>query len=309
MAIVLRAITTRARAASPRLSARAVAPYLFALPGMLVFLAFMIYPLLKAIQISLYNWKIMPGQASEFVGLANYGRAFGDPIFWIALRNTVGYTLVTVPSQIVLAMIIALAIESLVRGRVWFRTLYYLPVVTSWVIVSLLFKYLFSLDGPVNVALQDLFHLTASPIRWLQEPATSLPVVMGLGVWKGVGWSMVIFLAALQTIPGDLHEAAAIDGATSWQRFRHITLPALRPTIVFVLVMLVIGGFNVFISIFLITEGGPAHRTESLLTYMYHQSFDFLEFGYGASLSYLLAILIFVISFVQVRFLRRPMEL
>lgn len=284
--------------------------YLFMLPGMLFFATFMIYPLVKAFQMSLYRWSIMPGQPSEFLGLANYTRAFEDPIFWVALRNTVLYTVVTVPGQMALAMLVALLLNHIKRGRVFFRTLYYLPVITSWVIVSLLFKYLFqSPGGLINYLLTDVLHLIAEPVPWLRNPATAMVPIMSLGIWKGIGWSMVIFLAALQTIPGELYEAAAIDGAGRWQSFWRLTLPLMRPTLVFVLVMLVIGGFNVFISVYLITAGGPMKQTEVILSYMYHQAFDFLDFGYGAALSYMLAALILVLSFLQIRFLRRPVEL
>lgn len=283
--------------------------YLFMVPALVFFLTFQIYPLLKAFQISLHDWAIMPGAASEFLGAANYARALADPLFWTALRNTVLYTLVTVPAQMGLAMGLALALHHITWGRVFFRTLYYLPVITSWVVVSLLFKFLFhSQGGLVNYILRDGLHLVSKYIPWLQNPGTALLVVMLLGIWKGIGWSMVIFLAALQGIPQDLQEAAAIDGATRPQRFWHVTLPLLRPTLVFVLVMLVIGGFNVFLSVYLITGGGPMHRTETILTYMYSQAFDFLELGYGSALSFLLAGIIFTLSFLQIRFFRRPVD-
>ncbi|HYN89132.1 MAG TPA: sugar ABC transporter permease [Ardenticatenaceae bacterium] len=283
--------------------------YLFMLPALLFFLTFQIYPLFKAFQISLHDWAIMPGARSEFLGFANYTRALADPIFWTALRNTVLYTVVTVPAQMALAMLLALVLHHITWGRVFFRTLYYLPVITSWVVVSLLFKFLFhSQGGLVNYVLKDGLHLVADYIPWLQNAGTALLVVMLLGIWKGIGWSMVIFLAALQGIPHDLHEVAAIDGANRRQRFWNVTLPLMRPTLVFVLVMLVIGGFNVFLSVFLITGGGPMHRTESILTYMYGQAFDFLELGYGSALSFLLAGIIFTLSFLQIRFFRRPVD-
>ncbi len=287
-----------------------VTPYLFLLPGLLFFAVFLIYPLVEAFRISLYDWKIMPGVVSPFVGLGNYVRAFHDDTFWIALRNTVLYTAVTVPAQMVLAMIVAVWLDALPRGRVVYRTLYYIPVITSWVVVSLLFRYLFdsSEAGLVNYVLMHILHVIAQPIPWMQEAGPALIVIMLLGIWKGIGWSMIIFVAALQAIPIELHEAASIDGANAWQRFVRITLPLMRPTVVFVLVMLVIGGFNVFLSIYLITGGGPLHRTESVLTYMYNEAFNFLEFGYASAISYILAIIIFVISFLQIKFLRNTVE-
>lgn len=296
-----------------RLNARgrlAFTAYAFLFPGMALFALFMIYPLAKALQMSLYEWSVFPGRESVYVGLSNYARALEDPIVRIAARNTLLYMVVTVPGQMVLAMIAALLLNSISRGRIFFRTLYYVPVITSWVIVSLLFRYLFQWpDGLINYFLVNVFHVLAEPVQWLMQPGTALVAIMTLGIWKGIGWSMVIYLAALQTIPTELHEVASIDGANPWQRFWRITLPLLRPTVVFTMVMLVIGGFNVFISVALMTGGRPMHQTEVFLTYMYHQAFDFLDFGYGAALSYLLAGVILFLSFLQLKFLRRPQEL
>jgi multiple sugar transport system permease protein len=139
-------------------------------------------------------------------------------------------------------------------------------------------------------------------------PGTAMIPIITLGIWKGIGWSMIIYLAALATIPHDIVEAASIDGANTWQRFWQITMPLISPTIVFTLVMLLIGGFNVFISVFLITNGGPMEQTQVLLSYMYHQSFDYLDFGYGAALSFLVAAIIVTASMLQMKFLRRPQE-
>jgi multiple sugar transport system permease protein len=288
----------------------AITAYTFLIPGMALFAIFMIYPLVKALQISFYDWSVLPGKESTFVGLSNYARAFNDPITRIAFRNTVLYMVITVPGQMILAMAAALLLNSITRGRILFRTLYYIPVITSWVIVSLLFKYLFQWPGGlINTLLVDTLHIIQDPIQWLMQPSTALMAIMALGIWKGIGWSMVIYLAALQTIPVELYESAAMDGASGWQRFWKITLPLIRPTIVFTLVMLVIGGFNVFISVILITGGEPMHQTEVVLTYLYSQAFDFLDFGYGAALSYLMAGLILILSFLQLKFLRRPQEL
>ncbi len=148
--------------------------------------------------------------------------------------------------------------------------------------------------------------MTAEPVNWLSSADTAWIAIYALGSWKGGGWSMVIFLAALQGIPVELYEVAAIDGAGEWGQFRHITLALIRPTTLFVLVMLIIGGFNVFLSVFLITGGGPLHRTEVVLSYMYDRAFNRLDFGYGASLSYILAAIVIGINFVQMRLLRGP---
>ncbi len=286
-----------------------IAPYIFFLPGLALFTLFMIYPLVKGFQMSFYHWAIMPGKASTFIGLDNYLHAFQDPIVGVAFRNTLVYALVTVAGQMILAMVLALVLNSITRGKTFFRTLYYLPVVTSWVIASLLFRYLFqSPEGLVNYFLVDFFHILTEPVAWLEAPNTALVPILGLGIWKGVGWTMIIYLAALMGLPKEVQEAAAIDGATTWQRFWHVTLPLISPTVVFTLVMLFIGGFNVFISVYMITNGGPMQQTEVLLSYMYHQAFDFLDFGYGSALSFLMAILLVTASYLQMKYLRRPVE-
>lgn len=285
-------------------------PYLFVLPGLIFFAVFTIYPVVETFRISFYDWQIMPGAISPFVGADNYLRAFQDDIFWTALRNTILYAVVTVPGQMILAMLVALLLDALPRGRAVFRILYYMPVITSLVVVSLLFRFLFEASdaGLINFFLMRILHVISQPIPWMREELPALIAIWTLGIWKGIGWSMLIFLAALQSIPSELQEAAAIDGANAAQRFFRITMPLMRPTIVFVLVMLVIGGLNVFIPVYLTTGGGPLHRTETILTYMYHQSFQFLEFGYGAALSNILLVIIVVISFLQIKFFRRPAE-
>ena len=193
-------------------------------------------------------------------------------------------------------------------ARGLFRTLYYLPVVTSWVVVSLLFRYLFITDGGlVNWILHDNLHLVHN-IDWLGSRWSALATLSILGVWKGVGWSMVIFLAALQTVPRELYEAAAVDGARPWARFRAVSLPAIRPVVAFVVVLLVIGGFNVFTSVLLMTNGGPINETQVLLLYMYQQAFSYLDFGYGSSIAFTLTLVVFAFSLVQLRLFRRPAE-
>lgn len=284
--------------------------YSFILPGLFLYLIFLIYPILKTFQISFYEWSIMPGDTNKFVGLANYARALNDPIVMLSLRNTILYTIVTVPGQMILALLIALLLNNIPRGKFFLRTVYYIPVITSWVVVSLLFKYLFqSPKGIMNYMLVNVLHVIQEPVPWLRNASTAFIPVWALGIWKGIGWTMVIFLAAMQTIPLELYEAADIDGASFWQKLTYITLPLIRPTLVFTLVMLIIGGFNVFISVVMITNGGPLQKTEVILSYMYHQAFDFLDFGYGAAISFILAVIIGAISYLQIHFLRKPEEL
>ena len=278
------------------------AAYLFLAPGFLLFALVILYPIVRAFQISLYDWSIVPGTASTFRGLHNYSRAIHDPLFWRGLVNAGFYMAVTVPAQIVLGMAVAVLLDGRMPARAFFRAVYYVPVVTSWVVVSLLFRYLFITEGGfVNAELH-------THIDWLGQRWTAMLVLSLLGIWKGVGWAMVIFLGALQGVPRELREAAAVDGAKAWARFRAVSLPAIRPVIAFVTILLVIGGFNVFISVYLITQGGPLDQTQVLLTYMYREAFSYLDFGYGSALAFILTLIVFVLALVQLRLFRRPSE-
>ncbi|GHF11148.1 carbohydrate ABC transporter permease [Pseudolysinimonas yzui] len=304
---------TSSLTASPRAASAArggarrripVAPYLFLAPGVILFGATILYPITQAVQMSFFDWKIVGSAASEFLGLDNYVRAFQDEQFWLSFGNTVFYLAATIFPQIMLGLLVALLLHAHSPARPLFRVLYYLPVVTSWVVVSLLFRFLFADAGLVNFVLGDLFHLTDGSTSWLADRWTGMIAISALGIWKGVGWSMMIFLAALQGVPRTLEEAALVDGANAVQRFRAVTVPAIRAALAFVTIMLVIGGFNVFISVYLMTGGGPAGETDVLLTYMYYQAFGNLDFGYGAAIAVILTLLVFALSVLQLRLFR-----
>ncbi len=288
---------------------RAALPFM--LPGFVLVLVFVVYPLLRGLQMSLYHWNLMVPAQSQFVGLDNFVRALTqDPGFWTAARNTVLYVVITVPAQMALGLGAALLLNAAIRGRAFFRALYYLPVVTSWLVVSYVFAYLFSDGpGPINNLLVNTLHILPAPIDWVHDSLASAEVPINLlGIWKGIGWNMVIFLAALQSIPGELVEAASVDGAGAWQRFRRITLPLLRPAVLFVSVMLLIGAFNVFISVYLLTGGGPEGSTEVWLSYMWNQAFSYLDFGYGTAIGLLMGVAVIAIGFLQRRLLRGSVE-
>jgi len=279
-------------------------PYLFLAPGVVLFVLFIVYPAVQAFQMSVFDWKIVAGAVSQFTGFDNYVRAFTDEHFWLSLSNSGIYMLATVVPQIVLGLGVALLLKKNSPAQPVLRVLFYLPVVTSWVVVSLLFKYLFADNGLVNFTLHDFLHLMNSDVSWLSTRGTALVVICLLGIWKGVGWSMMIYLAALQGVPQALEEAAEMDGANRWQRFRAVTVPAIRPATVFLLVMLVIGGLNVFASVQLITGGGPVGQTDVVLSYMYTQAFTYLDFGYGSALAVILTIIVFVLAILQLRIAR-----
>ena len=269
------------------------------LPGIAVFAIFTIYPIVKLFIMSCLEWDRANMFEHGFAGLANYKAVLTDRTFWISFTNTIVYTVVTVPAQMALGLLAAVLINSIPRFRVTFRVIYYLPVITSWVIVSLVFRYIFNTEGMLNYLLTNVLHLTESNVRWLDTRWGGMTVAMLLGIWKGVGWNLVVFLAALQSVPGELYESAEMDGCGPFTKFFYITLPSIKPTILFALVMLTIGGFNVFTSIKMITDGKPMHETEVILTWMYSKAFNSGEFGYAAALSFIVAVTLIFLAILQ----------
>lgn len=269
------------------------------LPGILVFALFTIYPIIKLLFMSFTQWDLGSVFDRSFAGFDNYRAVLSDKTFYIAFENTLVYTLVTVPGQMILGLLAAVLINAIPRFRVTFRVIYYIPVITSWVIVSLVFRYIFNTEGMLNYLLYNVLHLTADNVPWLNTRWGGMTVAMMLGIWKGVGWNLVVFLAALQSVPAELYEAADMDGCSGLSKFFYITLPSIKPTILFALVMLTIGGFNVFTSIKMITDGKPMHQTETVLTWMYYKAFSTGKFGYAAALSFIVAVVLIVLAFLQ----------
>ena len=281
--------------------------YLFILIPTSLFLIFTLYPIIRTIILSFYDWKIVG--SSIFVGFKNYINIFKDNIFILSLRNTIFYSLGSVPGQMIFAVIAALLLNQKIKGRIIFRTLYFLPVVTSWVVVSFIFLYIFnSQAGLVNFILKDLLHITDQYYVWFNNGTTALLVIIILGIWKGIGWAMMIILAGLQSIPQELYEAAKVDGANSLQLFWKITYPLLRSTLVYVLVLLTVGSFQVFISVYIMTGGGPMHQTEVVLSWLYKNAFNYLELGYGSAIATVMMFILLIISFLQIKFISKSIE-
>ncbi len=278
--------------------------FILLLPGVLVLAMFTLYPIVKLFFMSFMEWDFGSILGQKFIGLENYKEVLSDKFFRITFENTLMYTIVTVPGQMILGLLVALLLNKVSRFKVGYRVFYYLPVITSWVIASLVFKYVFNSEGLLNYFLQNIIHLTSTNVKWLDSRAGGLFVAMMLGIWKGIGWNMVVFLAALQTVPTELYEAAAIDGAGAWRKFISITLPSIRSNILFALVMLTIGGFNVFTSIKLITGGGPAHKTDSVLTWMYYKAFSTGKFGYSAALSFIITVALAILAVIEFRMMK-----
>jgi len=278
--------------------------FILLLPGLLIFGLFTIYPIIKLFVMSFFKWDLSSMLNQQFIGLQNYIDVISDVTFRTAFANTLAYTLFTVPAQMILGLLAALFINSIPRFKVSFRVMYYLPVITSWVIASLIFRYVFNTEGLLNYFLTQISHISPVNIRWLDSRWTAMSVAMILGSWKGVGWNMVVFLAALQTVPAELYEVASIDGAGSIKKFFYVTLPSIRGTVLFALTMLTIGGFNVFTSIKMLTNGAPAHQTDTILTWMYYKAFSTGEFGYSAALSFIVAVALAILAMLQFRMMK-----
>ena len=240
----------------------------------------------------------------RLIGFGNYARLLDDPRFWIAPRNTAWFVAVAGPASIAVSLAAALAVDAtLLRGRAMFRTIFFLPVVTTLVAVAVVWRYLYH---PRYGLLNQLLGVAGiDPIDWLGDPAWALPALALLAVWKNFGFNMLVFLAGLQAIPERLFEAARLDGAGRWQQLRHVTLPMLAPTFVFVGVITTIGYLQLFAEPYVMTQGGPANSTLSVVLLMYEEGFRWWNLGYGSALAFVLFALILVVSLAQLRLQRR----
>lgn len=273
---------------------------LFLAPSFIGFAVFTLLPVVASLALSFVDWNLI--RSPRYVGLANYREALNDPIFWKVMRNTAYYTAGSVPLGIGLSLGLAVLLNRKLRGVEFLRTLYFLPVVSSTVAVSLVWKWLYEPNfGLINYALSLV---GISPIGWLTTTTWAMPAVIILSVWKGLGHSMVIFLAGLQSIPRQLYEAAEIDGASRWRQFWDITRPLLSPTTFFVLVISIIGSMQVFSQVFVMTNGGPANSTSTIVYYIYQKGFNEFRMGYASTLSWLLFAVIFAFTLVQLRLQR-----
>ena len=270
-------------------------------PGLIVFAMFTVYPIFRLLWMSFCDWSFGSMFNQPWIGLGNYHDVLGDSTFWVVFVNSLVYTLITVPGQMAIGLVVAVLLNGIRRFSVGFRVIHYLPVITSWVIASLVFRYLFNTEGLLNYVLTNILGVTTQNVRWLDTRWSGMSVAMILGIWKGIGWNMVVFLAALQQVPADLYEAAELDGCNAWKKFRHVTMPSIRCTVLFALIMLTIGGFNVFTSIKMITGGKPAHLTDTLLTWMYYKAFSTGKFGYAAALSFIMALALGLLAIVQIK--------
>lgn len=281
---------------SPRKRREAITFYLFISPWLLGFLFFTLGPMVLSLYSSFTDWDLLTSPV--WIGLQNYTDAFADALFYQSLKVTAIYTLLYVPLDLLGGLMLALLVNARMRGVRFFRTVFYLPTVFSGVVFVVVWLWMLNpRGGLINLALSQI---GIEGPRWLMDPDLALYSLVMMSFW-GWGRSMVIFLAGLQTIPGELYEAAAIDGANGWQQFYKVTLPLLTPTIFFNLVLSVIFTFQTFTSAFVATDGGPLDSTLFLVLYIYRQAFQFLNMGYASALAWILFAIILVLTLVVVR--------
>lgn len=280
--------------------------YLFLTPGLLHFLIFTLFAVSFAFYISFHKWNVIQ-PAKPFVGFDNYAKLFQDPRFLRAVTNTLLF-MIGVPLNLMSGLAVALLLNTKVRGQGLYRTLFYIPVVTPLVVSSIIWKWLYQGDyGLLNYYLLK-FHIIEQKIFWLADPNLALPALIIMGIWGGTGGTMVIYLAGLQSIPEEMYDAAKVDGASAWQRLRYITIPLLKPTTFFLTITGVIGTFQIFTEVYIMTNGGPLNRTTTIGFYLYDKAFRQLDMGYAAAMAFVLFAMIFVFTLLQWKYTRGDVE-
>lgn len=283
---------------------RDIVPYIFILPNILLFIVFVLIPVVFSFAMSFNKWEgIFPG---PWIGFANYVNMVEDDVFWTALRNTFIYSFGTVLPMLAISLALAMMLDSPLRGRTFFRVMVYLPVVISWVAASVVWRLIFvHPDGLMNAFIAN-FGIPAQ--LWTGDPVLALPAIIWMSLWKGLGFYTVIYLAGLQTIPGSIYEAAMIDGANRGQLFWKITLPLLRPTTLFALVIGMIGSFEVFIPVYLMTGGGPGTASMVLVMAIYRAGFQTFQMGYASAIAVVMFVILMIISILQFKFFGREVQ-
>lgn len=274
-----------------------ITPYLFIAPAIVLFLIFTVYPVIQSLWLS---FQVKRGGEMMFGGLANYSRLMNDPLFWTSVKNTLIILLIQVPIMTFLALILAVLVNAaFVRFKAFFRISLFMPVITALVAYSIVFKLILDENyGLVNFLLSTV---GMEKIGWLTDSTwAKVSLIMAI-TWRWTGYNMVIFLAGLQNIPKDLYEAASLDGAGTVRQFFSITIPQMKPVILFSVVLSTIGTLQLFDESYILTKGGPANATLTITQYLYQQGFKFFDFGYASAISYVLVIMIAVLSYVQMK--------
>jgi multiple sugar transport system permease protein len=279
----------------------AIAGYLFLMPNIVGFIIFTIFPVIGSLLLSFADWNLI--NAPRIVGVQNYQNILGDQVYWQSLINTAIFSLGNVSLNIALALGLAILLNKKIRGVEFFRAAFFLPVVCSTVAVALIWQWLF--DRQMGLLNYVLSWFKLGPYPWICSPQWALPSVILVSVWKGIGYNMVIFLAALQGVPGELYEVARIDGANGWQSFLHVTWPMISPATFFVTVTSIINSFQVYDITTVLTNGGPGNATNTLVMYIYQSAFQFFKMGYASAVAYTLFGIVLVFTIMQTVFAKR----
>ena len=289
-----------AKAEKKKLSGRKrderVAAYIFVAPAVILLIAFLVVPMIYTVYFSGFKYQIMRPDAMKFIGFENYQKLFSDKNFWLALKNTVYFTVIVVPCQCVLALALALLVSKKFRGVAVFRTMYFAPQLTSMVVISVLWSVLYNANPNTGLINSILVSLGMSPIKFLSDASTAMNSIIFMSAWQGAGYQMMIFLAGLQGIPRDQYEAASVDGATKFKQFLYITIPGLKVTIKYVIMITMIQAMKLFTQPYIMTQGGPKNSTKTLVYYIYTQGFQKGNFGYACSIAAVFFVIVVCMS-------------
>ena len=279
--------------------------YLYLMPVVVILVAFHVLPIFYSLAVSFYEWDLI-GQP-EYVGTGNYARLLDDPMFYKSLWNTVYYAAVSVPLSIIFSLAIAMLLNNPISAIGIYRTIYFIPVITSINAVAIVWNFIYHPDFGLLNKILDIFSI--DPRAWLQDPDWAMPAIIFMSVWKGLGHNVIIFLAGLQNIPKHLYEAARIDGANRWHQFRHITWPLLSPTTFFIFTISTIGSFQVFSQVYMMTpRGGPLKSTMVVVYYLYRKAFEQFEFGYALAAAFVLFMIIFACTLFNKLYLEKKVH-
>lgn len=273
-----------------------IAAYVFTIPAVVLLVAFLVVPMIYTVYYSVFQYQIMRPNDITFIGLKNYINLFKDSDFWLALRNTIYFSIIVVPSQCALALALALLVSKKFRGVAVFRTMYFSPQLTSMVVISILWTVLYNSNPSTGLINSFLVSLGMSPINFLSNPKTAMNAIIFMSAWQGAGYQMMIFLAGLQGIPGEQYEAASVDGATKFQQFLYVTIPGLKSTIKYVIMITMIQAMKLFTQPYVMTKGGPQNATKTLVYYIYTQGFQNGNFGYACSVAAVFFVIVVAMS-------------
>ena len=276
-------------------------PYLMVSPYLFHLIVFTAFPVVFSLVLTFHKWNII--SPMEWTGFGNWQHIFSDRLFWISILNTLKFLIVHIPLQIIIALALAEVLNQKIRMRGFFRAAFFMPLVVSGVVVTILWQQLFSYDtGVIN---RLLISIGLGKVGWLIDPDVAMISIALMATWKNVGLYVILFLVGLQTVPKQYYEAADLEGASHWQKFIRITVPMINPTIFMVVVLSTLGGFSLFIEPYIMTGGGPLNSTLSSVLYIYKQAFEYYHMGYSATLGVFFAFLIMLVVVLQKKFIEK----